>query len=258
MSLVEPQVRSAESAGLQTLRIPKHVAIIMDGNGRWARTRGWHRSFGHIQGSARVKEIVREADRIGISVLTLYAFSTENWSRPAEEIEALMHLLEDYLKKERVSLQENNVRLQALGQIERLPARVRAILDETIEALKNNTGLTLNFCISYGSRSEIVRAVQSLAREVSEGQISLADISEETISQRLYTGGLPDPDLLIRTSGEFRISNFLLWQSAYTEFYITDIMWPDFEPQHLRAAVEAYSLRKRRFGSTTDEAETNT
>ncbi len=248
------QTVPSRSPALQALRIPKHVAIIMDGNGRWARSRGWHRSFGHIQGSARVRDIVQEASDLGISVLTLYAFSTENWSRPAEEIDALMHLLEDYLKKEKESLLKNNVRLAALGQIERLPTRIREILALTIDALKDNTGLILNFCISYGGRAEIVRAVQALTREVQEGRLQLSEISEDAISHRLYTGGLPDPDLTIRTSGEFRISNFLLWQSAYTEFYITDVLWPDFEPQHLRAAVEAYSQRKRRFGST-DEAD---
>ena len=253
MTIGQPVVPSALTPHLQTLKIPHHVAIIMDGNGRWARQKGWHRSYGHIQGSSRVKEIVTEADRIGISVLTLFCFSTENWQRPADEISALMEILQSYLLKERQALIDNNIRLQALGEVERIPDVIRNILRETIEVTKNNSGMILNFCISYGGRSEIVRAVQTLCREVLQGTTDLGDVNERAIAERLYTAGLADPDLVIRTSGEFRVSNFLLWQMAYAEFYVTETLWPDFEPRHLVAACEAYAQRRRRFG-TSDEA----
>ena len=242
---------------LESVKVPRHVAIIMDGNGRWAKQRGWNRSLGHVQGTSRVKEIVREADRLGISVLTLYAFSTENWKRPAEEISTLMQLLEDYLKRERQELMDNNIRLQVLGQIERIPQNVRDIVDETVKVTEANTGMTLNFCISYGGRADIIQAAQSLAREVQEGRISIADLNEKSLSEKLYTGMLPDPDLMIRTSGEFRISNFLLWQAAYAEIYVTETLWPDFEPQHLRAACEAFAQRKRRFGMSDEPKRKN-
>lgn len=233
-------------------KIPSHVAVIMDGNGRWAKERGLHRSIGHAKGASMVKEIIRAADDLGIDVLTLYCFSTENWNRPSHEISILMDLLRDYLIQERKELLENNIQFHALGQIERLPKNVLEIVQETIEVTAKNTGLKLNFCISYGGRSEIVRAVQSLAREVQEGKLDLARVDEAAVSARLYTAGLPDPDLVIRTSGEHRISNFLLWQMAYAEIYVTDTLWPDFSPSHLRAAVEAFSQRKRRFGFTDE------
>jgi undecaprenyl diphosphate synthase len=247
MNSLEGAIPQAHTA-LAVLKVPKHVAIIMDGNGRWAKQRGWNRSAGHIKGTTRVKEIIREADRLGIGYLTLYAFSTENWGRPAEEISVLMELLRDYLISERQDLMDNQVRLQALGQVDRIPAEVREILQETIEATKGNTGLTLNFCISYGGRQEILQATQRLLQEALDQKLKPSDLSEELLTSKFYTHGMPDPDLLIRTSGEFRISNFLLWQAAYAELYITDTLWPDFEPQHLRAACEAYAQRKRRFG----------
>jgi undecaprenyl diphosphate synthase len=227
----------------------------MDGNGRWARTRGWHRTAGHARGTLRVKEIIREATHLGIEVLTLYCFSTENWTRPAGEISVLMELLKDYLLQEREELMSGKIRFRALGQIERLPAEVREIVEETIRVTSANEGMILNFCLSYGGRAEIIRAVQSLCREVSSGELELAQVDERQLSQRLYTAGLPDPDLIIRTSGEFRVSNFLLWQLAYAELYVTETLWPDFEPSHLRAAVESYSRRKRRYGFTDEQDE---
>lgn len=239
-------------SSLSTLKVPRHVAIIMDGNGRWAKLQGLHRSLGHAKGASMVKEIIRAADDIGIEVLTLYCFSTENWNRPSHEISILMDLLKDYLIQERKELIENNIQFHALGQIDRLPENVLKIVRETIEVTAPNTGLKLNFCISYGGRAEIMRATQQLCREVAEGSLSLNEVDERALSNRLYTSGLPDPDLVIRTSGESRISNFLLWQMAYAEIYITDTLWPEFTPHHLRAAVEAYSLRKRRFGFTDE------
>jgi undecaprenyl diphosphate synthase len=257
MSSVEGATPQAHGA-LALVKVPKHVAIIMDGNGRWAKQRGWNRSAGHIKGTTRVKEIIREADRLGIGFLTLYAFSTENWGRPAEEISVLMELLRDYLVSERQDLMDNQVRLQALGQVDRIPPEVREILEETIEATKNNRGLTLSFCISYGGRQEILQATQRLLQEALEKKISPSDLNESMLTSKFYTQGMPDPDLLIRTSGEYRISNFLLWQAAYAELYITETLWPDFEPQHLRAACEAYAQRKRRFGLSDESHQQRT
>jgi undecaprenyl diphosphate synthase len=229
-------------------KVPQHVAIIMDGNGRWAKNRGLPRSVGHAQGTSRVKEIIREADRLGVKVLTLYCFSTENWARPVEEVGVLMELLEQYLLGERDEMHANQVKLSAFGQLDRLPARVRTIVEDTIQMTEANTGLKLNFCISYGSRTELVQAVQQLARQVADGTLEASSINEATISAALFTNGLPDPDLIIRTSGEYRLSNFLLWQAAYSELYVTDTLWPDFEASHFRAAIEAFGARKRRFG----------
>jgi len=248
----EDDLAPKKAAQLRTVQTPRHVAIIMDGNGRWARNRGWHRSAGHIKGTSKVKEIIREADKIGIKYLSLYCFSTENWSRPQDEISMLMELLKDYLLQERQELIDNNIKLQALGEIERLPFEIREILEGTIEVTAKNTGMVLNFCISYGGRADVVQAVQSIARQVKSGDLRIDEITESLISDRLYTSGMPDPDLVIRTSGEFRISNFLIWQLAYSEFYVTDTLWPDFEPSHLKAALEAYAQRKRRFGRSDE------
>jgi len=251
---IEPAPKAApagvvsRSGKLRPLRFPRHVAIIMDGNGRWAKSRGFHRTLGHAHGTSRVKEIIREADRLGVDVLTLYAFSTENWGRPADEISALMELLKAYLLQERQELIDNNIKLQVLGDWTRFPEAVRAILQETLDLTGQNTGMILNFCLNYGARAEIVKAMQSLARDVDAGKLQPAEIDESSISDRLYTSGLPDPDLVIRTSGEYRLSNFLLWQIAYAEIYVTDLQWPDFEPSHLLAACESFSQRKRRFG----------
>lgn len=240
------------SVPLQLSSHPKHVAIIMDGNGRWAESRGLSRSAGHIRGTSTVKDIIREADKLGISVLSLYCFSTENWGRPEEEISILMGLLKDYLLQERDELVQNNIQLHALGQVDRIPKEIREILLGTMEATKHNTGMKLNFCISYGGRAEILRASQVIANEVREGRLQPGEINEEMFSKYLYTSHCGDPDLIIRTSGEFRISNFLLWQSAYTEFYFTETLWPDFTVHHLRAAIESYKQRKRRFGRSDE------
>lgn len=233
---------------LDGLRIPRHVAIIMDGNGRWAGERGWNRSIGHMQGASRVKQIIQCADELGIQVLTLYAFSTENWKRPDEEISTLMNLIRDYVLQERDELHASNIRFQVLGEIEKLPTEVKNILIETIETTKNNTGRILNFCLSYGGRSEIVHALRDICNQVKEGKVKSEDISEDLVSKSLFTKGLPDPDLVIRTSGEFRVSNFLLWQIAYAEIFVSDVLWPDFEASHFRSAILWYSQRKRRFG----------
>lgn len=239
-------------------RVPSHIAIIMDGNGRWAKTRGWKRSIGHYRGSAKVKEVIREADRLGVGVLSLYCFSTENWKRPLEEVETLMTLLKSFLLKERAELHANGIQIRVLGQIEKIPAQTRKIVEETIAMTANNPGMILNFCISYGSRLEIVDAVKKIAQDVASGNLSNSEITEELISSKLYTAGLPDPDLLIRTSGEFRISNFFLWQLAYSEILILDKYWPEFGAEDLREACENFASRNRRFGAVEAPQTTTT
>ena len=228
--------------------IPRHVAIIMDGNGRWARQRGLPRIAGHRAGAKSVREIVRVASKLGIEYLTLYAFSSENWSRPKVEVAALMRLLEFYLQKELAELDKDNVRLAAIGRLHELPAGARQQLDKAIAALRDNEGLTLVLALSYGGRAEIVDAVRGIAREIKTGQIDVADVDEKRISDHLYTAGIPDPDLLIRTSGELRLSNFLLWQISYAEIYVTETQWPDFRKAEFLKAMEDYSKRQRRFG----------
>jgi undecaprenyl diphosphate synthase len=223
----------------------------MDGNGRWAKQRGLPRVEGHREGANSVREIVRACGEIGIKYLTLYAFSSENWNRPKAEVSALMHLLEFYLRQEVAELNRNNVRLTAIGRIHELTESSQNQLAKSIAALKDNTGLTLVLALSYGGRVEIVDAVRSIAREVKTGQREIADIDETCISQHLYTAGIPDPDLLIRTSGEMRVSNFLLWQISYAEIYVTDTLWPDFRKPQLLAAVEDFGKRQRRFGRVT-------
>lgn len=247
------ECKETKSPSLQSVKTPRHIAIIMDGNGRWAQQRGWKRSFGHVQGCVRVKEIVREAGNLGIEVLTLYCFSTENWNRPSDEIDALMSLLRDYLISERQEFIDNKIRIRVLGEIDRISPTVREVIDDTLELTKNFESMTVNLCLSYGGRAELVRAAQMLCREVQAGTLNVSDVNEREISSRLWTAGMIDPDLVIRTSGEFRISNFLLWQLAYSEFYITDTLWPDFEAKHLRAAIESYTRRDRRYG-LSDEA----
>jgi undecaprenyl diphosphate synthase len=228
--------------------LPKHVAIIMDGNGRWARRQGLARVHGHRAGRTPVREVIEAAARLRVEVVTLYTFSIENWSRPAAEIKALMTFLKDTLREERDELARNNVRLMAIGRIDDLPSDVRDELDAAIDALSKNTGLIVNLALSYGGRAEIVDAVRALAASSPSGAISPDEITEEAISARLYTSGLPDPDLLIRTSGELRISNFLLWQLAYAEIHVTDVLWPDFRKEHLYRAIQDYQNRERRFG----------
>jgi undecaprenyl diphosphate synthase len=228
--------------------IPRHVAIIMDGNGRWAQQRKLSRIEGHRAGAESVRAIVRACGELGIKYLTLYAFSSENWKRPKLEVSALMHLLEFYLKQEIPELDKNNVRLAAIGRLHELPASAQKQLQKAITALSKNTGLTLILSLSYGGRAEIVDAVRSIVREMKAGQIDVADIDEKLISGHLYTSGIPDPDLLIRTSGEMRVSNFLLWQISYAEIYVTETLWPDFRKPQLVEAIQDYGKRHRRFG----------
>src|ERR1039458_3485881 len=232
----------------QLKNLPRHVAIIMDGNGRWARERGLPHIEGHRRGAESVREIVRVSGELGIDYLTLYAFSTENWNRPRAEVSALMRLLEFYLKQEIAELNKNNVRLAAIGRIRELPASAQKQLAKSIDALKKNTGLTLVLALSYGGRAEIVDAIRSIAREVKAERVGAEDIDEKIISQHLYTRSIPDPDLLIRTSGEMRVSNFLLWQISYAELVITPTLWPDFKKPQFFAALEEYAKRNRRFG----------
>jgi undecaprenyl diphosphate synthase len=233
---------------LRTGGVPRHVAIIMDGNGRWARDRGLPRSAGHHAGMTSVRETVEGCLQAGIDVLTLFAFSQENWQRPPEEVDALMDLLREYVASEATELRERGVAVRMLGELERLtPAARRAV--DTIEASTSGGGaLALNICISYGSRAELVRATRLLAERVRAGDLDPADIDEAAVSAALYTAAWPDPDLLIRTSGEMRLSNFLLWQLAYAELYVTGVLWPDFGREDLFAAVLDYQSRERRFG----------
>jgi undecaprenyl diphosphate synthase len=229
-------------------QVPRHVAIIMDGNGRWARERGRPRIFGHQSGRKSVRECVEGARELGIEILTLYTFSMENWQRPAAEIKALMSFLEATLREERNELKENGVSLGVIGRVQDLPPAVRTALHETIDYLKGGTKLLLNLAISYGGRTEIVDAARDLAQKCRSGEIDPERIDEAEFARHLYTGGMPDPDLLIRTSGEMRLSNFLLWQLAYSEIWVTDLYWPDFRKEHLFQAVRDYLGRDRRFG----------
>ncbi|MBW2490694.1 MAG: isoprenyl transferase [Deltaproteobacteria bacterium] len=233
---------------LDPLNLPLHVAIIMDGNGRWAKKRLLSRIKGHEKGSEAVRTIVRACREIGIHILTLYAFSTENWQRPQTEISALMALLKKFLKSEQKELLDNNIRLNTLGQTERLPEDVRHELEKSKMLTKENTGLILNLALSYGGRDEIVKAVKEIAKKAIEGRIDPDSITPDFVSKHLYTGKMPDPDLLIRTSGEMRISNFMLWQLAYTEICITDTLWPDFGKDEFIRILKNYQQRERRFG----------
>jgi undecaprenyl diphosphate synthase len=228
--------------------LPRHVAIIMDGNGRWAQQRKLSRIEGHRAGAESVRAMVRACGELGIEYLTLYAFSIENWNRPRAEVTALMHLLEFYLKQEIPELNKNNVRLTSIGRIRELPESGQKQLQRSIDALSKNTGLTLVLALSYGGRAEIVDAVREITREVKAGRLDVADIDEKVIGNHLYTRSIPDPDLLIRTSGEMRVSNFLLWQISYAEIYVTETLWPDFRKPQLLEALEDYSKRHRRFG----------
>lgn len=231
--------------------VPKHIAIIMDGNGRWAQRRGHSRIFGHVRGTVRVKDIVSEADRLGVRALTLYAFSTENWSRPQPELKALWKILKKYLLKEADELNRKNVRFRVIGEIERLSPDVQDVIRSVVARLANNTGLNLTFALSYGARRELARAAQLFARECVRGDKNPEDMTEALMGRYLWTSELDDSgevDLLIRTSGELRISNFLLWQAAYAELYFSDVCWPEFSREHLHEAIRHYSERERRFG----------
>jgi undecaprenyl diphosphate synthase len=231
--------------------VPAHIAVIMDGNGRWAQTRGLPRPAGHQAGMAAVREIVEGGLQAGVKVLTLFAFSQENWQRPQAEIDALMLLLEEYIGRETESLAGNGVQVRILGDLERLGPAALAAVGRLTAATGQGRNLVLNLCISYGARAEIAQAARRLAEEVAAGKRRPSDVDEAAIESRLYTAGLPDPDLLIRTSGEFRLSNFLLWQVAYAEFYVTPVLWPDFTRRHLFEAILDYQRRDRRFGRVT-------
>ena len=233
---------------LDKTKLPAHVAIIMDGNGRWAKKRLLNRVNGHEKGSETVRTIVRTCRQIGISYLTLYAFSTENWLRPKAEVEALMALLKNFLQSERQEMVENNIRLRVIGQLNRLPSKVRKELDRTLKATRELTGMNLILALSYGGRAEIIRMVQEVAEKTKQGIIDPEAIDEELISGYLYTRDIPDPDLLIRTSGEMRVSNFLLWQIAYTELFVTPTLWPDFSKAEFLQILKNFSTRVRRFG----------
>ena len=235
-------------APIDTSNLPSHVAIIMDGNGRWAKQHRLTRIQGHEKGSEAVRTVVRTCREIGIAHLTLYAFSTENWQRPQKEVDALMMLLKRFLKTERQEMLENNIRLNVIGQIERLPEGVRQEIKQTMTLTEANTALHLHLALSYGSRSEIVRMAQMLSKHCVNGDINPQAIDEQLVADHLFTRGIPDPDLLIRTSGEMRISNFLLWQIAYSELYITPTLWPDFGKDEFVHIIEEYQRRERRFG----------
>ena len=235
------------------MNIPKHVAIILDGNGRWAKSKGMPRNYGHTMGAKNVETVCQAADELGIKYLTLYAFSTENWNRPENEVNALMTLLESYLKNCIRTADKNNMRVRMIGDASRLSEKFQKRIAELEEASRDNTGLNLTIAINYGSRDEMIRAMKKMADDRDHGVISKEDIGEELFASYLDTKELPDPDLLIRTSGEQRLSNYLLWQLAYSEFYFTDVPWPDFHKAELEEAVRAYNNRDRRFGALKEE-----
>ncbi len=239
----------AAADGLDTPKMPTHVAIIMDGNGRWAKKRGLPRSAGHRQGTENLREIIRAAVEFGVPILTIYAFSTENWSRPRREVNLLMRILEMVIDRELAELDEKGVQIRHIGELEGIPERLQEKVLEACETTQTNKQLILNVAFNYGGRDEIVNAVQDIIRD----GVPADKVTEEMISEYLYTSGLPDPDLLIRTSGEHRLSNFLIWQGAYSEHYYTDVLWPDFDKDCFRKALEEYSQRRRRFGKTDEQ-----
>ncbi len=252
MSLKEQKLKSK----IIPKTVPEHIAIIMDGNGRWAKKRGLPRVAGHQQGVKTVRRVVEACGDLKVKVLTLYTFSTENWRRPEEEVSALMKLLLMTLRREIDDLMKNNVKLSTIGELDLLPADAAAGIREGVERTRNNTGLILNLALSYGSREEMLQAVRQLAHRVREGNLDPEQISKQVLEEALYTAGMPDPDLLIRTSGEMRLSNFLLWQMAYTEIFITDTLWPDFQKIHLYEAIIAFQRRERRFGRVSEQLST--
>lgn len=233
--------------------LPRHIAVIMDGNGRWAKQRGGLRIFGHKSAITAVRETVEAAAELGVQYLTLYAFSTENWSRPASEVTALMQLLVTTIRKETATLNKNNIRLQTIGDTESLPKSCQQELMEAMEMTSGNSRMTLVLALSYSGRWELTQAMRKLAAKVEQGELQAGEITESMIAANLGTAGMPDPELLIRTSGEMRISNFLLWQLAYTELYITELLWPDFRKEHLYEAIISYQRRERRFGKTSEQ-----
>ena len=235
------------------MNVPQHVAIILDGNGRWAKSKGMPRNYGHAQGSKNVERICEEAWRMGIKYLTVYAFSTENWNRPKSEVDALMKLLRNYMKTCLKTAEKNDMKIRVIGEIKALDEDIKKRIIELEEASKNNNGLNFTIAINYGSRDEMIRAVKRLAQDCVDGKIRVEEISDPVYESYLDTHGIPDPDLLIRTSGEQRLSNYLLWQMAYTEFYFTDVLWPDFTKEELVKAVEQYNRRDRRYGGVKEE-----
>ena len=237
-------------------RVPQHVAVIMDGNGRWAKGKGMERIFGHKNALTAVRESVAAATDIGVKAITLYAFSTENWNRPKLEVKALMTLLVTSLKKELPGFQENGVKVNAIGDLKSLPSKAQKVLAEVIDATKGNSKIVLTFALSYGSREEIVNTIQNISKKVVNNQLTIEEIDENVINSHLYTFNLPDVDLMIRTSGEQRISNFLLWQMAYAELYFTNVLWPDFRKSDFFDAVIEYQNRERRFGKTGEQIKT--
>lgn len=249
----EEQITQAKF--LENINLPKHIAIIMDGNGRWAVGQKMPRVSGHKEGIESVREIIRNSSNLGVDFLTLYAFSIENWNRPTTEVNALMTLLEIFLKKELEELHNNNVIIKTIGKTSALPKKVQKLLHKSIEKTKDNTGMTLVLALSYSGRWDIVRAVQMISLDIRRGKLSPEDINEEYFAKKLQTAGIPDPDLLIRTSGEMRISNFLLWELAYSEIYVSNKLWPEFRINDLYLAIESYSNRERRFGKTSKQIE---
>jgi len=244
----EPSLDSSEPFEVPQEKRPRHIAVIMDGNGRWAQRQGLPRIEGHRRGATSVRRTVEECIRLGIGQLTLYCLSSENWKRPREELDFLMHLLEQYMIEERASLVRQNIRVSTIGRREGIPESALREMDKTIEVSRENTGLHLCLAINYGGRAELVDAVQAIARQVRDGQLTPEAITEATISSHLYTAGMPDPDLLIRTANEMRVSNYLLWQISYAELWVTDAFWPEFSEEHLREAIRSFASRDRRFG----------
>jgi len=249
----QPPLDPVAVLGLPRAALPRHIAIIMDGNGRWARQRGLPRIEGHRHAAAAVREVVTQCARLGIECLTLYSFSLENWRRPPEEVNALMALYAEYLASERQEIMDNDIRIVQIGQRERLPATVLRELDATAQLSQGNHGMALCLALNYGARAEIVDAVRTLAERVARGELRPGDIDEAAVSGALYTAGLPDPDLVIRTAGELRVSNFLLWQISYAELHVTPVLWPDFHAPDLYAAIRDYAGRVRRFGAVVEK-----
>lgn len=243
---------SEETLKILPHTVPASIAIIMDGNGRWAKKKGWMRSVGHRFGVKTVKNIIKACDRLGVKVLTLYAFSTENWKRSSEEVGAIMALVVEFLKKDTDELCANNVCMRFIGDLSRLPADTLKSIEDTIQRTKENTGLIVNIALNYGGRAELARAAKRLALKVENGELNANEIDEALFSSMLYTSDCPDPDLLIRTGGDIRISNFLLWQIAYSELYFTDVLWPDFDEQELYRAIASYQKKDRRFGGVKE------
>ena len=242
-----------DTTGLDMNNIPQHIAIIMDGNGRWAKAQGKVRTFGHQAGAETLKTIVRAADKLGVKVISAYAFSTENWKRPVTEVNFIMELLSRYLTNEIEEFNENNVQVRFIGSRDGLSDIVREKMDHAIEETRNNTGIILNLAINYGGQAEILHAVKTIAAEAAAGTLAVEEIDNQVVEEHLYTSGLPAPDLLIRPGGDLRISNFLLWQIAYAEIWTTKTFWPDFTPDHLVDAILAYQGRERRFGGLVDK-----